>query len=319
MDREELDYAIRYPFTSRARKVVEEVGFDLEKPPIAVLDRARQRVEGGVDGSFQLVKSTSESTLLTELLSYPVSKILVALTKSRSIAQRYSNAESDRLLRELLAYKDHALLEELAGELGLGLQGGKVSFNAYVKASSERFPLVNAPLKSGLVEVDDSVLAEVVAKTLRNRLVEELSKSVVVPGVYNDYAASLRKDLKKSYATEDLGALNIAAFPPCIKALIQDMRAGEKMPHQPRFVLSSFLVNVGMPIDSIVALFSSTPNFNAKKTRYYVEYSAGKRGSGVKYTPPSCKKMEFYGLCRDKDALCNRVGHPLSYYSRRKR
>jgi DNA primase large subunit len=84
-------------------------------------------------------------------------------------------------------------------------------------------------------------------------------------------------------------------------------------------VLSTFLINVGMPVDQIVDLFANTPNFNAKKTQYYVEYSAGKRGSGVKYTPPSCKKMEFYGLCKGKDALCAGIGHPLSRYARKGR
>ena len=82
IDREELEYSIRYPFTSRAKKLVEETGFDLENPPIEVMDRAKQRVEEGMNGSFELVKSSSEQTLLTELFSYPVSKILASLTKT---------------------------------------------------------------------------------------------------------------------------------------------------------------------------------------------------------------------------------------------
>lgn len=319
VDREELEYSIKYPFTSKAKKIVEETGFNLEKPPIQVMDRAKQRVEENMSNSFELVKSNSEDTLLTELFSYPVSKILASLTKDYSVIKRYSKAESDRLHRELLKRKDPELLSELAEELEIQIKGGKIDFTVYVKASPEKHPLVNAHLHNGMVDIDDEILAEVIANTLKNSLAEELSKNIKVPKVYQDQAKKFRRDLRQTFSTEDLGPLAIQAFPPCIKLLIQDARAGEKMAHQSRFVLSTFLISVGMPVEQIVKLFSSTPNFNEKKTRYYVEYSAGKRGSRVKYSPPSCKKMEFYGLCKDKDILCGRVGHPLSYYARKKR
>ena len=135
------------------------------------------------------------------------------------------------------------------------------------------------------------------------------------------YAEEIKKEVNRDKAfrtQEDFGAVEVEYFPPCIKALIADAQSGEPMAHQPRFVLASFLANVGMPVGQIAEIFSNTPNYNEKKTRYYIEYTMGKRGSGTKYSPPGCEKMVFYGLCRGKDALCSRVKHPLKYYSLKK-
>ncbi|MCD4739834.1 hypothetical protein K8R43_01430 [archaeon] len=316
MDREELEYAISYPFTSKAKKVVEQTGFNLDDPPLEVLDRAKQRIEENIRGSFEPVKSSSEKILLTELFSYPVAKILASLTTDYSLIQRFSRGEAARLSRHLL--NDPHRLSEIAKELGINISENQISFADYVKAAPEKYPLVNAPLKQGVIQIDDRILPEIIANTLRSKLSQELSKKINVPQVYSKQASAFKKELL-SFTTEDLGPLKIEAFPPCINTLINQAKLGSPMPHQPRFVLSSFLVNTGMPTENIVRLFANTPNFNENKTRYYVEYSAGKRGSGIKYTPPSCKKMDFYSLCRNKDALCNSIHHPLSYYSRKKR
>ena len=95
--------------------------------------------------------------------------------------------------------------------------------------------------------------------------------------------------------------------------------AGLKEAHQGRFGLSTVAVNVNTPVDKIIEFYQNTPNFNDKKTRYYLEYSSGKRGSKVKDSPPGCEKMVAYGLCRNKDTLCGDISHPLTFYSRKKK
>jgi len=157
---------------------------------------------------------------------------------------------------------------------------------------------------------------------LRSKLEEDLSQKYDVPEIYETYAKELKQEVNrdKAFSTDkkDFGAVELDKFPPCIKELLQQSQSGEPMAHQPRFVLATFLININMPTDQIIELFRSTPNFNEKKTRYYIEYSSGKRGSGIQYTPPACAKMVFYGLCLEKDALCQRIKHPLSYYSIKK-
>jgi DNA primase large subunit len=52
---------------------------------------------------------------------------------------------------------------------------------------------------------------------------------------------------------------------------------------------------------------------------YQVEHITGRGGSGTEYTAPACAAMRTTGLCVNRDALCERVAHPLSYYKVKKK
>ncbi len=100
------------------------------------------------------------------------------------------------------------------------------------------------------------------------------------------------------------------AFPPCIKAILEALLAGENLSHHQRFALASFLVNIGAEIDAILELFRRSPDFNEKIARYQIEHIAGLRGSRKRYLPYSCATMNSLGLCV---ANCN-VKNPLVYF-----
>jgi len=92
-------------------------------------------------------------------------------------------------------------------------------------------------------------------------------------------------------------------------------QAGQNMPHAGRFALASFLSFIGMPVEEIIKLFCSSPDFDHSKTAYQVRHITGD-GLGKRYTPPECATMRTNGLCFEPDELCNgrRVTHPLTYY-----
>ena len=52
---------------------------------------------------------------------------------------------------------------------------------------------------------------------------------------------------------------------------------------------------------------------------YQVEHITGRGGSGTEYTAPACPAMRTTGLCVNRDHLCERVNHPLSYYKVKKK
>jgi DNA primase large subunit len=84
-----------------------------------------------------------------------------------------------------------------------------------------------------------------------------------------------------------------------------------------RFGLTSFLVNVGMPIDEIVKLYVSVTDFDESLTRYQIEHIAGLRGTRTKYTPPTCATLRTHGICRNINDICKTIVHPLSYYRKK--
>ncbi len=104
-----------------------------------------------------------------------------------------------------------------------------------------------------------------------------------------------------------------SAFPPCIKAILEALIAGENLSHHQRFALASFLINIGAEIDAILELFRRSPDFNERIARYQIEHIAGLRGSRKKYLPYSCATMKSLGLCI---ANCG-VKNPLVYFYKR--
>ncbi len=102
-----------------------------------------------------------------------------------------------------------------------------------------------------------------------------------------------------------------------MEVLVEQIKEGEGLPHTARFAVTAFLRTVGMPVDEIVDMYDTFPDFDEEKTRYQVEHISGD-SSGTEYTPPSCGTMKTYGNCPEHlmDSKCraDTVTHPLSYY-----
>ena len=92
------------------------------------------------------------------------------------------------------------------------------------------------------------------------------------------------------------------------------------------FIIISSVVLIALkyPVEQIVNLFATMPDFDREKTRYQVEFAKRKE-----YTPYNCDSLKSYDLCfakQYKDKLClegyfskkyeeNRnVKHPLGYF-----
>jgi DNA primase large subunit len=110
-----------------------------------------------------------------------------------------------------------------------------------------------------------------------------------------------------------------SAFPPCIAVLYDAATHGKHMGHVERFTFTSFLLTIGMPPEKVAETFKTSSDYNARLTRYQVEHIAGSKGSGTKYTPPSCSTLQTHGVCTSSDELCRRVHHPLNYYLRKQK
>ncbi|MCZ7405541.1 MAG: DNA primase regulatory subunit PriL, partial [Candidatus Methanoperedens sp.] len=104
-------------------------------------------------------------------------------------------------------------------------------------------------------------------------------------------------------------------FPPCMVHALSNAKGGVNLPHSMRFALVSFLLNIGMNTDGIIELFKVSPDFDEERTRYQVMHIHG--ATGTAYTSPSCATMITYGNCFGKEALCERISHPLNYYRRK--
>jgi DNA primase large subunit len=115
----------------------------------------------------------------------------------------------------------------------------------------------------------------------------------------------------------------IALYPPCVIAILKKAEEGQNLVHHERLYIVWFLLALEYPVENVVNIFSTLPDFDREKTTYQVEYAKRKN-----YTPYQCSTLKSLGLCLAdvyKDELCltgfgskdpnerRKLKHPLAY------
>lgn len=324
----------RYPFLPEAGRWASTEGPDVEELLTGTAwQRARERGIERVDAALTddrtpQVPPPSAATAtepLLEVLSYPVARMIVSAVDKPILTRRYAEAEAKAANERMRAEGEVGLIE-LARALGLevarrddDLAMHVTSYLSHLKGIREDWTrLVNQRVTDGWVLLEPDRFARVVQEAIRDKILDELplATSRAIHDALEDEIARLGQKaemLAKEFEPEPLGEVRLDLIPPCMQALLGRLQAGENVPHQGRFAITAFLSKIGMDADRIVDLFSSAPDFKEDVTRYQVEHITGE-SSTTEYTPPACQTMVTYGLCVNKDALCEHISHPLSYY-----
>jgi DNA primase large subunit len=320
-----------FPFTQEAAEQVRKAGYSLEsligKTSFkTVRGRAQERVAGAISGNIPDSASNSDVEQLSELLSYPLARVMVSCLGDPILLRRYALAEAKLASHRMQGEMEGLIV--LADDLGIHPQGPgpyKVHFSEYIRAAhgmhSPKWKLTNRDLSLGYLTVTDEELKRIMQEAIREKVLKGLPLPVDENICYTlrEYLGPLKAQIEVMRAKErvDLGKVEEGAFPPCIKKMLSDVARGVNLAHSARFALVSFLLQINMSAEEVVSLFNTSPDFDSEKTRYQVEHIAG--ASGTRYKPPSCATMATYGNCPGEDELCKRVHHPLSYYERRMR
>jgi DNA primase large subunit len=272
---------------------------------------------------------------MTELISYPVALMLVALKGENFLDRRYALAEAVRIYL-LLQQEDRKTLFQIASdEFHWDLQEAQENYDGisygyrlyltdFLHASDafheDKWKLVNRILKNGYVLLQKNEVARLMQGEVETQIRDRVSQHVKfqVPEQIVQKLNKINKvfeENRNKLGAEDMPTEVIReAFPPCIRYCLEGLLSGRRASHMERFALTSFLVNIGMPIESMVDLYVSVTDFDEAMTRYQIEHIAGARGNKTRYTPPLCDTLRTHGICRNKDDICEHIKHPLSYY-----
>jgi len=332
----------RYPFVREAREAVEAAEIDLA----TVVQRGGPAVERGLD---RVEAALEDGTVgdphrqsRIELLSYPVARVLVSIVDEAVLTRSYARAEAasahDRFTDELASTTelrstsgDSLTLEDLLAEFDLleavRPDGGAletadrywVDVGAYLDLAAgqwgEEWRLVNRPLTDGEVPLDEDELLVLCRRAVQQRVESGLPLSV--PDAIADPLESevdrLRETLAELDLTRDIDTVVPDLFPPCMRALLDQVQSGEHLEHHSRFAITSFLTSIGMSTDEIVELYEINPGFGEEMTRYQTDHIRGET-SPTEYSTPSCATMQSYGDCVNMDDRCERISHPMAYY-----
>lgn len=318
---EELVFAAKYPFSEQAKNYLESMKIDFSKIDSRIFEIAFQRTMQAVENKRDSKKRLTELNnsriqfLAEQLISYPVSKIIVALTGSHFIKKQLAVAESSDIYY-FLQLENERNVENISRQIfSIGKEGNlyTIPFHEYVNNIPEgkEYKLINSEIVDGLVYIEKETISKLISKFVYNSVMNTKADATKLPPKFSELSKELMKSGKDAMEIIDFGPLNPEFFPPCIKKITTGLKSGEKIGHVPRFVLSTFFANIGMPVDKAVDYFKEQPNFDEKRTRYHLEHSTGKN-AGTKYSMPSCATMESYGLCFRNDTC--KWKHPLSYY-----
>ncbi len=332
------DFA-KYPFLIGAVEYVKNLDLktdELSQPEFsAVVTRAETRIEEAlIDG---ITKWESRSGYEIEILSYPVAVIFISNIDDNYLKRRYALAEAKRIQSLLKEEVDEKLIEIAISVFGWNVKNlplevyqpfdFSLSFIDYLRNAPSfhdyRWKLVNKRLINGDVFLQKDEFSRLISEEVRKYIEKTINTSPKVelnPLLLQRIEhIKQRLNLRKERIRIKDQPQNIisAAYPPCIKNLYDFLISGQHISHVGRFTLTSFLLNVGMKVDKLIELYTPISDFNQRLTRYQVEHIAGVRGSGTKYTPPSCETLKTHRLCPGPDDLCTRIKHPLAYYRRK--
>ncbi len=194
-------------------------------------------------------------------------------------------------------------------------------------STDPKYAPVNQVLDKGWFYLDKEIASRVLEEAVYHRIMsmysdipeagERLASAVAVfrEAVMKHYGSSVAEAVAEGGGGgETSGGIVPEAYPPCIKAMIERLRAGENLSHHERFTVAAFLARIGMDVEDILDLFRNAPDFNERIARYQIEHIAGLRGSRKKYMPYSCSTLKSLGLC-PVEGDCG-ARNPLAVYRR---
>lgn len=330
----------KYPFLTEASEYVRELGLsidDIAAPEFSrVLERAEQRLEEALSKGRVSNDTSNENA---EILSFPVSNLILSLTGEDRARRRFALAEAKRAY-ELLRLESPEKLEHIASttfgwkmkrvdsklgrkfyDFGIGLTDFLANS---IHLKEPRWKLSNRILDHGLVYTTREEAARLMEEEVRTRIVERAGRTPgEVPKTLGPRVERTRGLIVKWLGVPtryELPKVPLPqAMPPCVLHVMDGLNEGKNVQHMGRFTLAAFLLNIGASEEEVVKLFKPATDFSERMTRYQVEHIAGKRGGRTKYTCPMCATLKTHGVCYKPDEVCETIRNPLSYYKKKSR
>lgn len=332
----ELSTLAKYPFLNETKTYIKQYGPSVDE---LLHDMVYQRARTiGIERLEHALKKrdvgnrslATESDCIMEILSYPLARMVTVCVGDVYFIRRYALGEALHAYNNLLNESVPFLLE-IAEELGITVQSDKktnalqIYFKNYLRYAPTRYKewkLVNRDVDQGYIKLNSRGLARIILEALRRRINQELDTRPCNKNVLQVFSSEVTRfqdsiaTQKKKFEDVPIGKLSLEKLPPCMKDIVAAIQKGENVPHMGRFAVVAFLHSLRLSTNEILRIFSSAPDYEEDKTRYQVEHITG-QSSTTSYKSPSCDKMRTYGVCPTEkmDAICNRISHPLKYYS----
>ncbi len=324
------DEIAKYPFLAEAGQYLQDKGFTLEQfatdPDLQIIvDKAYERIESATNGRIYNTKLDSSDTF-----SFLIAIILLKLSGMNTLINRFSLAEARRaekfLEKDLIGNLDKTS-EELAIKIIRDIFSVSVKkiknyfvipipdyLRHAVNFHELEWKLVNRRVENGMVFLTPHEAVRLIRKELSGYIGSRI-RAANTPSLHKGFEDKVNKlvGLAKKFTVSTTISTE---YPPCIKHAIDVLENGENLSHSGRFMLATFLLGRGQPIDKIALLFKNAPDYNEKITRYQINQIAGETGGNTKYSCPSCEKIKSNDLCFAIPE-CDNIINPIQFGKKR--
>jgi DNA primase large subunit len=306
----------KYPFLQEASAYIQESKFDFaefDRPEmIHIINRAVEKLENELKG--KIYSNLDEYEI--EIMTFLVSLLLIKSIGLEEVSKKCSLFEAMRVERflstdlsiERSSQKKKLLVQKIFQDLfdiNIDVDSTssicKLSVPDYLlrasKMNEQEWKLINRSVKDGYVYLDTDEAVRLIRNELSNLIYTRIKNMKVyeVPIIIKSKADELRKKYSGRYVYRN--QFKILEYPPCIKHAMEIINKGENLPHSARFMLATYMLAIGKTEEEVIEIFKNSPDYNEKITRYQVEHLAGKKGSHIKYSVPSCDRLRSEDLC----------------------
>jgi len=319
----------KYPFLEEAGKYIKARDLSLEdiaQPDFnMVIERARKRV-------LQAIRNREVSNEIgtpeIELLSFPLALMLIKATNLDHLISRYSYSEAVRAEKFLESEREELVVQIFRNTLKIDVTpietntcypvfNYKIPIMDYLKRAISfhelEWKLVNRSVDQGYVYLRSHELIRLIRQEVENMIRERL-KILTVSKLPDSLKKTIQDISIRSPAPNLSYRVRITPdkYPPCVATALSMLNKRENLPHYGRFLFTTYLVNIGSSVEEILALYSGSPDFNERITKYQIEHIAGLRGGRVKYNCPSCRTLVTHSFCF-KTKECDDIQNPLQF------
>ena len=324
------DEIAKYPFLAEAGQYLQDKGFTLEQfatdPDLQIIvDKAYERIESATNGRIYNTKLDSSDTF-----SFLIAIILLKLSGMNTLINRFSLAEArraEKFLEKDLIGNLNKTSEELAIKIIRDIFSVSVKkiknyfvipipdyLRHAVNFHELEWKLVNRRVENGMVFLTPHEAVRLIRKELSGYIGSRI-RAANTPSMHKGFEDKVNKlvGLAKKFTVSTTISTE---YPPCIKHAIDVLENGENLSHSGRFMLATFLLGRGQPIDKIALLFKNAPDYNEKITRYQINQIAGETGGNTKYSCPSCEKIKSNDLCFAIPE-CDNIINPIQFGKKR--
>ena len=290
---------------------------------IALSSVGKKYLDASVDRILYAIKGKEHypesSDLVSDIVTYILARILVSCTKDRNLIVLLARMEAKRAYFYLNSEFNANLKNYVCSTLDISVGDESLPVLKYIRLVStihdSKWRLINRNIDHGLVNITEDEENTLIRESIMRNFLSNMPLTISAE-IQHSLAPWSDKIIKsfQNHTYEVYGEINESAYPPCIQELLSSVISGVNIPHAGRFVITTFLKSIGMTSSDIANLFINSSDFNPDMTIYQVDHIISHD-----YASPNCQTMLTYGICVNKDKICGTIGHPLNYYSTKKK